>query len=345
MTAFRFMVFGLFNCILSFIHFREHFSWRRRRVSLCVLKTVVQSLFLTLFLTLVQPTLTRASDLEISYHPEKVIDPNPKCFLNFQKKLRNPNQLTMAVLLGYSDTIDDGYDLVTDELTMNSLIYQLTNPCQYPGQGFCEFQLTSPTGTWPRSYTRTLVTPLGGQLPVTLLIMNSSYDVSNYDNQTRFKDQQNEKTLLAQKLFAWGFKKADVLFYEGHSRDGGGPDFSPPKAASNGKVNYPWYHANRPGLKFMGEALAQSPVHPQLLGLFSCASNYHFKGFLNQKAPQTTTILSQKVISTQLTKEGLLKSLESVLNFECPSTLVERLKGTTFVINPSAKMSSAAVIY
>lgn len=271
----------------------------------------------------------------IQYQPYSLQESeNPRlCERQFIERIKAPGVLNIAVALGYSDTTDEGFNLVTDGWVQKTLVTQLTRTCTYPSQGFCEFKVQHADPHEVQLYTRELTLSDNSTLLVNVYAMNSSYDMSNEENLTIYKNEQRIKTEKAQSFYGWAIQNADVVFYEGHSRDGGGPDFAPPITARNGKVNYSWYHKYKPGLKFLLSQLEQVNAAPMIFGLFSCASQPHFQSKISKYFSNSNTIMSTKVVEAHYTKEALLSSLESLLNFECTDQLSTRLKGTSFIIN------------
>lgn len=246
--------------------------------------------------------------------------------------LKDPGVLNIAVAFGYSDMTDEGYDLVVDGFTKSNLVFNLTGPCVYNGQGFCGFKTVEENEHGISRYTRE-ISAAGRRLTVNLHTVSSSYSIGNSDNKTIYENLQNEQTKTARDFYSRALKSADLVFYEGHSRDGGGPDFAPPRPAASGGVDYSWYRADKPGLKLLLSSLAQAQPKPIFLGLYSCASRLHFLDSLERQAPDSKLILSAKVVEAGKTKAALLRTLESVLNFECDSDLEARIEGTSFVVN------------
>jgi hypothetical protein len=266
------------------------------------------------------------------YQPLENREGMQACVSTYSQKLKTPGVLNIAVAFGYSDTTDEGFNLVTDQWTHRTLVENLTKRCEYSNQGFCEFTKQSDAPHTVQHYTRELSLKDQNKILVHFYVMNSSYDGSNEDNLTIYKNEQLLKSERAQNFYGWAIKNADVVFYEGHSRDGGGPDFLPPRPKRNGTVDYSWYHKNQPGLKFLLSQLEVAAPPPMIFGLFSCASKPHFESKLSPYFSSSNMILSTKVVEAHYTKEALLSSLESVLNFECGSDLQKRLNGTSFVV-------------
>lgn len=266
------------------------------------------------------------------YQPAAVPEALNQCYDSIQARLREPGKLRVAISLGYSDTVDEGLDLVTDKFTLNQVGYQLTKACTYEGQGFCEFKPVSEIEHEPYLYVREIKGPYNDSLKVEVYVMNSSYDLSNSDNVGKYKVEQTTKTANARSFYEWAVTSADAVFYEGHSRDGGGPDFAPPHRATNGKVNYPWYHKNHPGLNFLIQALNKTEAPPIYFGLMSCASDLHFHRKLAPYLKTSHMIMSTRVVEAYWTKEAVMTSMESLLNFECPEQLKSRLRSHSFIV-------------
>jgi hypothetical protein len=268
-----------------------------------------------------------------TYQPEERPNGYQACFDRIQGKLKSPNVFNISVAFGYSDTIDEHFDLVTDSFTQNTLDRTLTDSCKYDGQGFCEFRLISGGDDEINHYSRQFLTPDRQMTTVNVYTMNSSYSARNSENKTIYKVKQDQKTVAVRNFYGSAMANSDMVFYEGHSRDGGGPDFAPPRENGSGTVNYPWYRTNKPGLKHLLASLDNAARKPSQLGLFSCASRGHFLRALQQHAPGSPIILSTRVVEASKTRTAMLRTLESVLNFECKEDLSDRLSGTSFVVD------------
>ena len=106
------------------------------------------------------------------------------------------------------------------------------------------------------------------------------------DDENRRNPYQAALSKRAMANFRQGLRQADAVFYIGHSRDGGGPDFSPPVLSKNDHVNYDWYKKNKPGLSSLLSSLKRIPArnknHRRVLGLMSCASRELFTKKIRQ---------------------------------------------------------------
>jgi hypothetical protein len=224
-------------------------------------------------------------------------------------------------------------------------------PCSAELRGFCGFQILSGDVNSVTELKKSIAFEDGSSLDVHLYTVLSSYSLFNSQNQGKYKSLQERMTQQARKFYGRSLKEFDVTFYQGHSRDGGGPDFAPPLENNEGKVHYPWYRSNQPGLKWLLANLnSDRSAQPAILGLFSCASRGHFLNILRTRAPRTDLILSTKVVEADKTITGLHLSMDSLLRFDCPTTWHARLKSneTSFVLDagktePSPMSTDSAV--
>lgn len=228
----------------------------------------------------------------------------------------NQGKLDMTVVFGYNDN-EEG--LVSDAYEKSALIEALTQPCHSQYLYACGFalrddQTLTKMGQWQ-----------GQDIQITMHVQNSSFSLIDRDNKSDFKDQQREKSLATEQVFIKGLQLSDAVFYVGHSRDGGGPDFQPPRLLTQGKVNYPWYRQNEPGLKVLLKALKTSIVPAPLVGLFSCASRQHFKGRIHAEVPRARLMLSENLSHFVYFNQVLLGALDAVIGFKCAGAFQESL--------------------
>lgn len=279
-----------------------------------------------------------AAPMTLMYEPKEKPQVFGRCFKTYTEQFKRPGRVLIAVALGYSDTIDQGEDLVMDRPLKRQIFHFLTKPCRYDRQGFCDFRVVREEVGEPIHFRRTLEGRGSERIDVEVLLMDSSYGELNSENKTVYREEQNRKSEAARKFFAWSLQNADVVFYEGHSRDGGGPDFFPPRAARSGKVDYPWYRKFRPGLEHLLAVLQKVESPPHFLGLFSCASDSHFRKSLAPYFKSRNLILSTRLVDGEGTKEAVLSSLEALLNFECPTELAARVRPYSFVVRSSQSL-------
>lgn len=167
----------------------------------------------------------------------------------------------------------------------------------------------------PEVFRKAITGPDGRTRNVVVRVTHSSAGPDDREN--RVDGFQRWRTDHATKVFYEGIEKADVVFYNGHSRDGGGPDFAPPRLTANDHVDYSWYTRHRPGFEKLREALVTEGAKIQLLGLFSCASREHFTNEIWQAKPEMATITSARLIYYSDALQAQLGALSALLGREC----------------------------
>lgn len=218
---------------------------------------------------------------------------------------------------GLSPSIDPGaYQAVRDILT---------GRC--PGDAeFCNFDQES-------AYSFSKRVNIQGRSVVARVQMYYA-SVSEYlnSNTGRYAAEQQQRSAASQAQFNAALKNADVVFYFGHSRNGGGPDFNPPIfIRGTNKVNYGgYYKANRPGLKKMIAALQGSSHQPAILGLMSCDSRDHFLSSIRRVAPRTGLISSLNVLQVDGVYTAMIGAADAVLRGQCQPGFMESIRRTSF---------------
>lgn len=233
--------------------------------------------------------------------------PNHACRDKYQD-LTASGKLETTYVHGYSD---DGESKSTlDIYYQNLLIKELTAACKNTSTFNCGFKRALDDA---EKFSRKIVGPDGNMVSVIFFITHSSYTNNNADNLTSPK--QTYQTEHAKTMFARGLKKSQIVFYDGHSRNGGGPDFSPPHSLSNGHTDYDWYRARREGIKFMLSTIKESTQDPKFLALFSCSSINHFYKSVADAAPNTGFIgTNESLLFSDRTSYTVI---DDVLNFRC----------------------------
>jgi hypothetical protein len=129
-----------------------------------------------------------------------------------------------------------------------------------------------------------------------------------------------------------GLQQADAVFYNGHSRDGGGPDFAPPRLTENGHVDYTWYEKNQPGIRPVMKRL-DNDAKVKLLGLFSCSSTKHFDDKLRAAKPGLALISSPKLLYYADANKNMFAALSALLRQECEADFHKALRSQAEVGN------------
>lgn len=220
---------------------------------------------------------------------------------------------------GYSPSIDPG--------GFNALKRIILGPC--PGNAaFCDFLQSSGN---PYLFTKRVVVQRKAYLAKVQIYFASVTEYLN-SNLGRYTEDQKIRSAAAQSQFNSALQSADAVFYLGHSRNGGGPDFSPPIfVAGTNKVDYNgYYKPHRPGLKKMLAALQDRTHQPEILGLMSCDSRDHFYSSLRRIAPNTGVISSRDVLKVDGVYTALIGGADAILRGQCQSGFLSSIRRTAF---------------
>jgi hypothetical protein len=199
-----------------------------------------------------------------------------------------PPKLRVGIFFGYKDArplrfVGDRYERAT-------LTDRLTAPCTLSIASGLKLSAQSTVCGFvedPESdgrFVKSLEDRDGKLMQIEVHVVESSE--SPDDDWNRLRPEQRRKSEKAHSAFLDSLAQDDAVFYIGHSRDGGGPDFSPPRLASNKHVNYAWYHAHPRGFRDLKNALKKTARRPKLLGLFSCYAGKHFARELGREFPE-----------------------------------------------------------
>jgi hypothetical protein len=236
-----------------------------------------------------------------------------------QKALYSKPTLEIRMVFGYKDARPARF--VGDRHERLAFIEHITAPCGADEQA-CGFIRSRENADL---FTKTVT--IADQLKtVRLMVVNSSVGTDDEENQS--DPFQAWKSKYAQKTFLNGLKEADVVFYNGHSRFGGGPDFFSPDLASDGTVDASRYKNRRTGIKKLLTALEESkrPKSPpfsqlKVLGLFSCTSSQHFNNQI-KKVSDAGLLSSAQLMYYSDALDQSLSAIDSVLNRQCPKSLI-----------------------
>jgi len=99
---------------------------------------------------------------------------------------------------------------------------------------------------------------------------------------------------------------AEVMYYIGHSRGGGGPDTFPPRTRrGNGEnlqqVDFNYYGSEQPGLTALSPYFGRSRENPKIIALTGCLSDRHFHKWLSKRISGSNYPTSV-ILSTRLTR-------------------------------------------
>jgi hypothetical protein len=208
----------------------------------------------------------------------------------YYDRMFSDGDFTFGIALGWWDPIVDGSS-TNDRFA--TIVNNLTRSCRKGVTFACGFSeqrqfITKPNGTELPGTSYTLLVKSfkyssGGKTKT----VTARVPVCNPNSPSGVAEVQERQRAVCAAVFAQSMKYDDVSFYLGHSRGGGGPDFSPPRVIPNSKppkVDYASYTETREGFRkfFSKEALSaaagsprQNPAHKVVFGI-SCSSQQHF---------------------------------------------------------------------
>ena len=189
----------------------------------------------------------------------------------------------VRIAIGYKDARPARF--VSDRYERATLVHSLLKPCAVSANLACGFARHPQDGDL---LLKTFTTNAGAKAKVRLRITASSAGAD--DDENKRDPYQEPLSKFAEANFLGGIAEADAVFYIGHSRDGGGPDFAPPRLNEYKHVDYDWYKQEKIGLgklrKALREVNSSLPGGLRVLGLMSCASTLHFAKKLHADAPK-----------------------------------------------------------
>jgi hypothetical protein len=216
--------------------------------------------------------------------------------------------IEMTVAFGY----DDVSATATNDLKSFSLfVKSATTPCSKWDQKICGFSIKS---IKPHILEKKIFGP-DGKTRILKIITDAS-SITDNDVTNRLDPRQKLQTAAMKNLFVHGLQNSEVTIYMGHSRDGGGPSFEPPKLDSHGHVNYDYYHKNKSAKRMMIETLANSPSKSRLIALLSCSSIRWFSKSIEDNAPASGVIGTTNAFHT-VNFEQVLPLLERIFSYQC----------------------------
>jgi hypothetical protein len=167
----------------------------------------------------------------------------------------------------------------------------------------------------------------GAEVLARITLTHASASESFEDNKNLLKDRQDFLTKQSEENYFGAIGKADIVIYNGHSRNGGGPDFNPPILSKDLHVNYDgYYKVKRPGINRVLTMLKQNPNKDSVMGFFSCYSKSHFYNALLRANPKQKLILSSDTINYFDSLYASMGYLEGLLHGQCGQDLADMAK-------------------
>lgn len=225
----------------------------------------------------------------------------------YYKRFLDDGILTIGIFLGYKDSRPARF--VGDSIETFILIQKLTDPCIGQNQA-CGFKLNSVNPT--RLIKKVEIDRIKFKTDITIWYSSLTLD----DDLNRKLPEQKVHSAKVEAAFQEALKLNDMVFYNGHSRDGGGPDFFPPQLDSHHKTDYGWYKNREHGVKIMSDSLTES-TQPLILGLFSCASDKHFKSALFKNKKALTLITSSHLLYYADALKNLYGGVHAAMHLLC----------------------------
>ncbi|MGH7821022.1 MAG: hypothetical protein ACREQ9_14760 [Candidatus Binatia bacterium] len=198
----------------------------------------------------------------------------------FYRNLYDGSDLDVRIAFGYMDAPADEGPIVVDG-TDYGLNYALdgharsafTSWIQRPCEGserLCGFRARPED---PDLYVKELGPEAENHREVRVRVTHASaapFHVRNVEGGDQH-DVQSQLTHVAEANFLGGLGQADAVFYVGHARGGGGPDFAPPILRGDRHVNYDGYYRRvKPGVKKLLHFLANAQKPAKVISLLSC---------------------------------------------------------------------------
>lgn len=245
--------------------------------------------------------------------------------------------LDIRYALGYFDVTtgievvdkdgNHGYSPSLDIEVFRGLYKAWTAPC-VGKQKLCGFVAIGSLDSGKVFFQKTLKLQ-GKDVLARITLTQASASDSFVLNKTELLNRQKALTEQSEENYFGGLKTADMVFYNGHSRDGGGPDFTWPVLNSRQKTNYAgYYHVRKPGFKKMMDALKTGKNKDVVVGLFSCYSKRHFHSEFVANNPQQRMILSSDTVDYLDTLRGSIGYLEGFLRGSCGAELSQMARQT-----------------
>jgi hypothetical protein len=248
--------------------------------------------------------------------------PANECLQRYDR-LYNDSVFNITLGLGYYDGRpgDNVYDIDLD----NEISSMLRTPCK-ANETVCGFKpgQIDVSDLVSRVFVKTVLGPDKKPRVIRIKIFHASDDADDDENRKSFLQTMRSNQVEAD--FKDALRSSDVVFYMGHSRDGGGPDFDPPRLLPNNHVDYNYYHHHKADFAELLKDIGSASTPPKLLSLLSCYSNMHFASAIRRASPTTGLLVSLNEINDQQMFEGLLTVINGIQKFKCEPQLASDLE-------------------
>ncbi len=253
------------------------------------------------------------------------------------KNIMNNKVLDIRYALGYFDDSQGieivsagknwGYSPSLDRGIYNGIRSVLTESCTQRSQvHLCGFEEIGDSRSGKVLLTKHIELR-GEDIEVRIHLTQASASESYIDNQNSLKERQDFLTRQSEENYFGGIGKADVVIYNGHSRNGGGPDFNPPVLDKNLHTDYKgYYEIQRTGIKRVLELVKARTNEESILAFFSCYSKKHFYADLSETNPGQRMIFSSDTINYNDSLKVSMGYIEGLMRGACGQELADIAK-------------------
>lgn len=246
---------------------------------------------------------------------KKKKDSRPQACVAAYQEVFNKPIVNISVVFGYKDTRPARF--VGDRHERLAFVQKILRPCTKTSEA-CGFERSPKNSDLFFKKIKGL-----SKKPITVQLKVVHSATGSDDQGNRNDPFQSWQSEYAKETFFSGIKDSDVLFYNGHSRFGGGPDFEPPHLNDANEVDAPYYQNQKPGfVKTLDVIQVQSFTkgavggRMKVFGLFSCGSSQHFTEEIQQYSG-VGLISSKNLIYYADALDNSLIALDSFLQMRC----------------------------
>lgn len=281
--------------------------------------TLLKVILLTFFITLQSSTLLAAVNAALFTSVNTTLEKrSPKsCEKNIYSELSKNGVINIALIYGYND--QRPYINVLDSIEKNVLQSALLNPCSSSTNRLCGYSVKT-----PNQLSKSVTNSNGSRTVINISLISSSISQDDNWNRGTGAPQQNKASSTAREDFKTALLSSDIVFYIGHARAGGGPDFNPPRLKENQQVDLNSYKTEKAGITLLLKNLKDSR-NLQLLGLFSCNSAKLFSERLTGTRKDISYLLAGDIATPSAMNSSMWASLDAITGPTCSAEMKDKL--------------------
>jgi hypothetical protein len=258
---------------------------------------------------------------EVLRSPERDSSPVARACINmYQGILANP-VIDLRIFFGYKNYVIDNRIYTQDLHIKLALQETLTSPCStdraYSSFFACGFTNTpipkaaqaqfNGKTTYDNIVQKDFIDAYGKKHTIKISLVHSSLWLNKQQPDPRkainslhnpgmtlqnISRAQAERSQEVTRQFQIALQQADIVYYLGHARRGGGPDFYPAYSLPNGHPDYNYIERNPTNSVDVAAVLSNARRKPSMVALFACRSQHYFLDKLRRAAPQSSFILN-----------------------------------------------------